>query len=147
MKKVLVLIVMVCMLCASISGAAISLKESNEAGDMESYPINQATESPEVNTRLLTNINKKVDNYLNIDENLYGKSSSTPKEIEYPWSNHPMPIGDFVEWVIRVNYNGKQFEEVIEISPKDFKERFLKHPFHYEYIYFDVNEDSINFIL
>jgi hypothetical protein len=144
MKKALVLIVMICMLCASISGAAISVKEIDETGNMELYPVNQATESPEVNTRLLTSINKKVDNYMNIDENLYGKSSSTPKEIKYPWSDYPMPIGDFVEWVIRVNYKGKQFEEVIEISPIDFKERFLKHPFHYEYIYFDVNEDSIN---
>jgi len=144
MKKALVLIIMVCMLCASISGAAISVNKNNDAGKIESYPVNPSTESPEVNARVLTGINQAVNKYLNIDENLYGKSSSTPKEIEYPWSNHPMPLGDFVEWVIRVNYNGKQFEEVIEISTKDFKERFLKHPFHYEYIYFDVNEDSID---
>ena len=57
MKKALVLIVMVCMLCASISGAAIFKNEINEAGVMESFPVNQATESPEVNAKLLTDIN------------------------------------------------------------------------------------------
>jgi hypothetical protein len=144
MKKAIVFLIAICVICVSISGAAVSENINIDIEEKELYPINPATESPEVNARFLSNINQVVDDYMNMDENLYGKTSSTPKEIEYPWSDHPLPRGDFVEWVIRVNYNGKHFQEVIDISPIDFKERFLEHPLHYESVFFDVNEDDID---
>ena len=67
MKGSLALLIVVCMLCVSISGAAVSFVQSNNANIVNNeYPINLPTESPEVNTKLLKNINQQVNKYMNL---------------------------------------------------------------------------------
>ncbi len=146
MTKAIVILILISMICVSISGAAFSINDSIEKNINsvnEKLVINQPTESAEVNTRVLQNINQEVDKYLNFGDYISNDPPrKTPKQVEFPWSNRPLPIGDFVEWIIHVNYKNKHFEEEIDISVIDFKDRFLKHPLHYEQIDFDVDENG-----
>jgi hypothetical protein len=154
MKKGVVVLIAISVICVSMSGAAVSVTKSvSKNVDIENkeFIINQPTESPEVNTQLLNRINEEVDKYLNIEEynsNIInyinkGPQEKTQKEVTFPWSiNEPLSQGDILQWVIRVHYGEKYFEKEIDISPKDFRERFLKHPLHYEYVYFDVDENG-----
>jgi hypothetical protein len=154
MNKAVVFFIAICVICVSMSGAAVSVKKTTE--EIITFPndqgiINQPSESAEVNTQVLNRMNTEVDKYLNMEEynpNLInyinnGQQEKTTREVFYPWSDtKPLFMGDFVDWVIRVNYGDKSFEEEIDISPIDFEERFLKHPMHFEDKFFDVDEDG-----
>ena len=154
MKKALVLVMMACMICVSMSGAAVSVNESvteNTNPINERFVVNQPTESPEVNVQVLETFNQEVDKYLNFGEYIdEGYEQRTePRDIEYPWHIAANAPGDFVDWIIYVNYQEpggqeKHFQEEIEINPANFKDRFLEHPWHYEKIMFDTNEDGID---
>jgi hypothetical protein len=144
MRKALVLVIVICMICTSISGAAVSLYKNTNFKDND-MAKNLATESPEVNTELLSNINQNVEKYLNFDAyNKIESDSKTVKEVEFPWSNRPIPAGagDFVDWVINVNYNGECFQKKLDISPRDLRTKFLNDPTYVEKIYFDVDGDE-----
>lgn len=156
MKKALVLIIMTCMICVSMSGAAVSVNESikeNTNPINERFVVNQPTESPEVNARVLENFNQEVEKYLNFGDYVEEgyEQRTEARDIEYPWHTETNPLlGDFVDWVIYVNYKDpdeteeKHFQETIDINPANFKDRFLEHPWHYELIRFDTNEDGID---
>ena len=150
MKKLVILLITICVVCVSIPGAAVSVNKSVNENLNNKFVINPPTESPEVNTQLLNRINEEVDKYLEMEEynpdimNYInnGPPEQTQKEVTFPWSIVEPLMGDYLKWVIRVNYDDKYFEEEIDISPTDFKERFLEHPLHYEYVYFDVDENG-----
>ena len=146
MKRISALFVIVSMLCVSIAGAAFSIDQTNNGNVINNkYPINLPTESPEVNTNLLKSVNQNVEKYMNFGEYVTGdQPRNAPKEIEYPWLGGPLAAGDFVEWIIHVNYNDKHFEQEIDINPKKFRDRFLEHPWHYETCNFDVDEDGVD---
>jgi len=131
------------MLCVSISGAAITV--NNSPTKDKKLNLNFATESPEVNTRLLEDIKSNVQKYMNFEEyNDFSKPRDKIKDIDFPWSDKPVQsgAGDFVEWIINVNYKNKYFQEEITISPLDFIKRFLNNPWYFETCYFDVDEDG-----
>jgi hypothetical protein len=98
-------------------------------------------------------MNNEVDKFLNMEKynpNFIDYVNDRPQEktiteVVYPWKNNdPLLFGDFVEWVIHVNYENDHFEKEIEISPINFKDRFLKHPLHFEEIFFDVDENGVD---
>lgn len=156
MRKGITLLISISVICVSMSGAAISINNHTNNyinTEKEKFVINKPTESPEVNTQLLKSINQQVDKYLNIDKynpeiSNYihnGPTVKTLDDVTYPWSiKEELLRSDYLQWVIRVSYGEKYFEEELDISPADFKERFLEHPLHYEYIYFDVDENGEN---
>lgn len=152
MKKAVVFIISICVLCVSISGAAISVNKTVTVEEIpidERFIVNQPTESPEINTQILENMNQEVDKYLNFGE-YNGEEIQTKeiRDIEYPWQKPgPLPLGDFVDWIIYVNYKEiggeeKHFQQEININPANLKDRFLDHPWHYEMLSFDTNEDG-----
>jgi hypothetical protein len=151
MKKAIVIFIIISMLCVSISGAAVSINKSvnkNISTNYEKLTINKPTESPEINTQVLNNINQEVNKYLNFGE--YIKSDPprrTVKEINFPWHLNPQAMGDFVEWIIYVNYkeiNGeeKHFQEKLNIDPLTFRKTYLEHAWVYYKTTFDTNEDG-----
>jgi len=158
MKKALVLIILTCMLCASMSGAAVSINNSETENIKDGGVItddfglitNQPTESAEVNTQLLEDVNYQVDKYLNFEEyNSIEPKRSTIREIEYPWhQDMSLGLGDWVDWNIRVVYQEpggepKTFIQELNFDdPLHFKDQFLEHPWHYERLNFDTNEDG-----
>jgi len=145
MKKMLVIVILISMICASMSGAAVSFNKKSNIKNSD-LAINLATESPEVNTELLSSINQNVEKYLNFEKyNIGGKPvRNTFKEIEFPWSNRPIPAGagDFVDWVINVNYNGECFQQELDITPNDLRTKFLNDVTYTEKVYFDVDADG-----
>lgn len=52
--------------------------------------------------------------------------------------------GDFVDWVIHLEYNGETFEKTVPVDITDFSEKFLKYPEYGEILYFDVDGDQKN---
>lgn len=132
------------MLCVSISGAAVSVNNTTPANtENEELKINLPTESPEVNAQVLKNINKDVEKYMNFGEYITGEPpKNTIEEFKFPWHNGQLGPSDWVEWVIHVNFNDNHFFEEIEINPINFKDRFLEHPWHYEAMSFDVDENG-----
>lgn len=142
MKRIVVLFVSICMICVSISGAAVSVNKITESKDVIGA-ANVVKTSSESNTILLNNLRTTVNKYMSADENIYKNNvKSTGSDVTYPWS-HPLPAGDFLNWWIRVNYSGQTFEKQIDMSTTEFKER-LKHPWRYDTISFDVDGDSKN---
>jgi hypothetical protein len=84
-------------------------------------------------------LTQSVYTYLNMDENPYNfqkESETTP--ITSPWI---FPSSDIFQWWIRVVYNGQNFSQQLDISIKDFQERFLKHPYYGEDVFFNVDND------
>lgn len=151
MKKGIVLIIILSLICVNISGVAISVRnKKNDFSDDEKYLINKPTESSEVNTKVLGNIKGEVEKYLNSDvfqSNEPYTPRRTIKNIGYPWYSAPRPVGDFVDWVIHVVYQEqggqeKHLYEEIDINPIDFRDRFLEHRWHTIDTFFDTNEDG-----
>jgi hypothetical protein len=151
MKKGIVLIIGICMICVNISGIAVSVKEEViTPSEDEIYPINLPTESYEVNEKVLKSINQEVEKYLDFkDYDSNYQPRRTVKDINFPWYVDTSKAGDFVDWIIHVNYKEpggqeKYFQEEIIISPLNFRDKFLEHPWHYEKLSFDTNEDGID---
>jgi len=149
MKKGIVLFIAIIVICINISGNAVSVKkEYIKDLEDEVYVINKPTESYEVNEEVLESINQEVEKYLNIEDyNPKYQPRRTIKEINYPWHIDTSKAGDFVDWIIHVNYKEpggqeKYFQEQIIINPLNFRDRFLEHPWHYEMLSFDTNEDG-----
>jgi len=142
MKRIVVLFVAICMICVSISGAAVSINKITESKN-GTVAANLGKTSSESNIILLNNLKNTVDKYMSADGNLYKTDVHyTGSDVTYPWA-HPLPVGDFVNWWIRVNYDGRNFEQRMEVSPKDFLER-LKHPMQFDQLSFNVDNDPEN---
>ena len=56
-----------------------------------------------------------------------------------PWSTETSSI---FQWWITLKYNGENFQKQLDISINDFKQKFLKHPYYCEDVFFDVDHDS-----
>lgn len=139
MKRIVVLFVAVCMICVSISGAAVSINK-NIAPSEENLVANVVRTSPESNIALLHSLKKTVDTYMSTDETLYKNNVKyTGSDVTYPWAQ-PLPVGDFVSWWIRVNFSGENFEKQMTISPNDFIDR-LRHPMRFDVLSFNVDDD------
>ncbi len=69
-------------------------------------------------------------------------SNSNDENSYFTYSpNFAQVSGNFLEWVIEVEYNGVLFQKQVPVDTTDFKDRFLKHPEYGEKIYFDIDSD------
>jgi len=122
MKRRVGAILIVCMLCVSISGAVgsvFSKPNFEDAGVISSvYTANMKSSVDALETT--------VNKYLNMDANNYKPCEQTQRTIALPWMNFN---GDsLIEWWVRLEYNGQTFDKKVDISIGDFSEKFLKHP-------------------
>jgi hypothetical protein len=88
-------------------------------------------------------LKKSVYKYLNLQENPYPDQQKYTQTITAPWI---CATTDTFEWWVRVIYNGQTFEKQLNISIKDFQQKFLKHPYYSQDVYFNVDngpEDDI----
>jgi hypothetical protein len=84
-------------------------------------------------------VKESVYSYLNMQENPYTTGQETiDSTITAPWIK---PASTLFEWWILVQYNGNAFEKQLDISINDFKQKFLKHPYYSEDVFFNVDND------
>ncbi len=84
-------------------------------------------------------VKKSVYTYLNMEENPYKTDQENlDRAITVPWVK---PASTLFEWWIYVEYDGNAFEKQLDISITDFKQKFLKHPYYCEDVFFNVDAD------
>jgi hypothetical protein len=84
-------------------------------------------------------LKKSVYTYLNTDENPYRSSEDTVQStLTAPWIH---PTSSIFEWWVRLKYNGDTFEKQLGISINDFQQKFLKHPYYCEDVFFNIDAD------
>ncbi len=137
MKKLLV-VVLTIMTCISMSGVAVSL---TDVSDQNNRTISSQNSTPGIKTSSTTmdQVKKSVYSYLNMEENPYNTNQENPnRAITAPWIK---PASTLFEWWIMVQYNGNGFEKKLDVSISDFKQKFLKHPYYSEDVFFNVDDD------
>ena len=112
MKKMFSILVLFSLLLVNSSVIGTNL----EADEINSFFSNEETLTPK------------------IKENVH----SIGTQVEYPWM---LQQSDFLEWYIRIVYNGESFLKEVPIDTTDFKDKFLKHPEYGEIIRFNVDND------
>ena len=146
MKKALVLFIVVCVLCVSMTGAvsSVSVKKENGSSENQSFIYEKRQHiSTEQATTKLANVAEK---YFNLNEENYKPAEQTLEADAYvPWTG--LYKGDILEWYIRLVYNGEEFIEEVPITILDFQEQFLKHPEYGKTLKFDVDDDPEDDIL
>jgi hypothetical protein len=136
MKKLLV-VILIWMLCIGMSGIATSLAISPKSKETKvSSGIFQAVEK--TSSSAMENLKKSVYKYLNMDENIYGSQEHVQSSINMPWI---CPTSNIFEWWVRLKYNGETFEKQLDVSINDFQQKFLKHPYYCEDVFFNVDND------
>ena len=126
------------MTCVGMSGIATSLtissKQTEIAGSAATFSTIEKT-----NSSAMEQLKKSVHTYLNMDENPYGTNEEQVQgNITAPWI---FPTSNIFEWWIRLIYNGQTFEKQLDISINDFQQKFLKHPYYCEDVFFNVDND------
>ena len=86
MKKALIVLIVVSMLCVSLTGIANSAVQIVNAN--EENVLNETFKTvKKQNFETIKTIRNTVDNYLKMDEDLY-----TPQETSYPAQSNPQPL-------------------------------------------------------
>jgi len=118
MKKMLVSIVFIMLLCSTILlPASLSSHKEQNSLSFQSENINKET-------------------LMDIPDLIIPQKE--PTSVEVPWSSEHMSL---LEWWIRITYNGETFEQQVPINLSDFRDRFLKHPEYGEILRFNVDAD------
>lgn len=121
-----------------MSGIGASLTNIFDQNNIGIASQNLATT---VNTSSTTmdQVKKSVYSYLNMQENPYTTGQENLEStITAPWIK---PASTLFEWWIYVKYNGNEFNKQLNISINDFKQKFLKHPYYSEDVFFNVDND------
>lgn len=137
MKKLLVLVLTI-LTCLGMSGLAVSLTDNH---DVDKLIITSQTTSTSKKTSSTTmdQVKKSVYSYLNMEESPYKTDQeSLDSAVTVPWVR---PASTLFEWWIYVEYDGNAFEKQLDISITDFKQKFLKHPYYCEDVFFNVDND------
>jgi hypothetical protein len=121
-----------------MSGVTVSLAVTSPH-TIITEPSQNKTPDVRTSTTTMDQVKKSVYSYLNIGENPYTTSQQHLETIiQAPWIK---PASTLFEWWIHVEYNGNSFEKQLDISITDFKQKFLKHPFYSEDVFFNVDND------
>jgi len=137
MKKLLVAII-VGMICIGMSGIATSLAIIPKQKEIEVSSAVLKTVEKTTTTGAMENLKRSVYKYLNMDENIYGTEQQVQSSIIMPWI---IQTSDIFEWWVRLIYNGETFEKQLDVSITDFQQKFLKHPYYTEDVFFNVDND------
>ena len=136
MKKAIGCIVLVSVLCISMSGAGFSKTVNYEnENDFEKIQTSSYTTIQECTTALQQNVNQ----YFSMDANRFAPNLKQDEPIVLPWG--AVNTADFLQWVVRIEYNHQIFEKEVHVDISDFSEKFLKHPEYGEILYFNVDSD------
>lgn len=95
--------------------------------EYEKFSLNLDTSSPTIDQNKLSP--------LSIDQE---HVHSIGTQVTFPWM---VQQGDFLEWYIRIVYNGQSFLKEVPVDISDFRDKFLKHPEYGEIISFNVDGD------
>ena len=140
MKKILVSILIISMLCFSITGAGFS--ENKERIKENHNFATLSVTSNHLSTEQVTNIvSNTVDKYLSTNNENYNTLEKEILPVSLPWKSLN---DDLLEWWIQIEYNGQIFDKQVDISISDLTEKFLKHPEYGEILNFDVDSDPEN---
>ncbi len=139
MKKIIVLLIILSMICVSMSGAGFS--QSINSNKNEDFKEADGKIKDYLSTDQVTSLlSKSVDNYLSATNEDFKPIKYQPKSIDIQWMNENSD--KMLEWWVRFEYKGQIYDQEVDISIEDFTERFLKHPEHGEKIRFDIDEDQ-----
>ncbi|MCX6671312.1 MAG: hypothetical protein NTX92_05285, partial [Euryarchaeota archaeon] len=137
MKKLLV-VVLIILTCISMSGFGASLANNFDQNNIGVASQNLTT-VVKTSSTTMDQVKESVYSYLNMQENPYTTGQETiDSTITAPWIK---PASTLFEWWILVQYNGNAFEKQLDISINDFKQKFLKHPYYSEDVFFNVDND------
>ena len=137
MKKILLVLLVVCMLYVSMSEVVDSISTFSVSEKMGITYDSFVSTSETGMDRMVGTISK----YMNLKENSYDVYRESVQSIELPQIGHD---GEIFGWWVRLEYNGETFEKELDISIDDFQEKFLKHPEYGEILHFDIDDDSDN---
>lgn len=126
------------MTCFSMSGIGAALahfSNQNETTMDKPTCIDDKTTTTETMDILKTSLYS----YLNTNENPFLTSEeSVQSSLNAPWIR---PTSTIFEWWVRVKYNGETFQKQLDVSIYDFQQKFLKHPYYSEDVFFTVDSD------
>lgn len=146
MKKALVLFIIACVICVSITGAVSSVSVKKENGSSENQSFIYEKRQHISTAQATTNLANVAEKYFNLNEENYNPAEQTLEADAYvPWTG--LYKGDILEWYIRLVYNGEEFLQEVPITILDFQEQFLKHPEYGKTLKFDVDADPEDDIL
>ena len=125
------------MTCIGMSGFANSLAISPKIKDANVVSADfQVVEK--TNPATMEKLKQSVYKYLNMDENIYENQQQTQSAITLPWI---IQSSDIFQWWVRLKYNGQNFQEQLDVSISDFQQKFLKHPYYSEDVFFNIDSD------
>jgi hypothetical protein len=121
-----------------MSGIAVSLTDNYDPNKI-TFTSQKSTISEKTSSTTMEQVKKSVYTYLNMEENPYKTDQENlDRAITVPWVK---PASTLFEWWIYVEYDGNAFEKQLDISITDFKQKFLKHPYYCEDVFFNVDAD------
>jgi hypothetical protein len=136
MKKLLI-VILIGLLCIGMSGTATSLTITSTQKETKGSSVGFQTVE-KTSTDVMENLKKSVNKYLNINENIYGSQEPVQSCITVPWI---LPTSNIFEWWVRLKYNGETFQKQLDVSITDFQQKFLKHPYYCEDVFFNIDAD------
>lgn len=142
MKKSIVIIIAISMLCVSISGAGFSQNvKTNIINDTKTNQddINQKIDNHLSTEQITTLLSNSVDHYLSATEEDFIPVKQKSQPVDLPWINKNN--ADLLEWWVRFEYKGQIYDKEVDISISDFTEKFLKHPEYGEILFFNIDDD------
>ena len=126
---------MTCLGMSGIGAALTTIQNTNETNGVSPT----FTNDKKTTTSTMDLLKKSVYSYLETNENPYLLTEQTLQStLHVPWIR---PSSTIFEWWVRVKYNGITFQKQLDISIRDFQQKFLKHPYYSQDVYFNIDED------
>jgi hypothetical protein len=126
---------MTCLGMSGIGAALTTIQNKNQINGVSPT----LTKDEKTTTSTMDLLKKSVYSYLETNENPYLLTQQTIQStLHVPWIR---PSSTIFEWWVRVKYNGITFQKQLDVSIRDFQQKFLKHPYYSQDVYFNVDED------
>ena len=121
-----------------MSGFAASFTNIFDKNNVQ-YGSQNPIPTVQTSSTTMDQVKKSVYSYLNMEENPYTTNGETPHTaVLAPWIK---PASTLFEWWIMVQYDGNGYEKQLDVSITDFRQKFLKHPYYCEDVFFNIDED------
>ena len=141
MKKTIAGIVILSMLCVSMSSFSVSKTIDTNVDNVKVYAGNyEATQAA------TTQIANTAQKYLALDEGHFTPYLAKEEKVQLPWIGKQNK-GDFFEWYVKLVYNGEEFLQEVNMDIEHFKqmlESYMKHPEYGKIYNFNIDSDPEN---
>lgn len=122
----------------SMSGIGAALANFSNQNETTIGTDNR-TDDKKTTTETMDILKTALYSYLNINENPFlSPEESVQSPLNAPWIK---PTSTIFEWWVRVEYNDETFQKQLDVSIYDFQQKFLKHPYYSEDVFFNVDSD------